>query len=248
MCTSDQLKEPIYKVVRQNLRDVKWVNNAVGGPQWAEDEANRGIQNPGYALTRGAEAAASGYAAATGLGGLLGGAGSAGAAGADAAVAGSATTAQELAAQQAAQQALEQAAQQTAAQAPQGFANTMEAALTDTGYTPSSLLNAFNNPSATTISAMNRGLGTGISQTGLLSSGSSTGKGGLLAGQMGMQLLNAGQQRPQMPMSPPPRGGNMEPLNTPYSQNAFGPGGNSLGGQYLTEEQKRRLRMQQGLL
>jgi hypothetical protein len=70
-----------------------------------------------------------------------------------------------------------------------------------------------------------------------LASGSSTGKGGLLAQQMGMKMLTPQQPPQQMPMARPQGGGQQAPLTNPYGTSA----GNSMG---LTEEQKRRLRAQ----
>lgn len=83
---------------------------------------------------------------------------------------------------------------------------------------------------------------------GLLSSGSSSGKSGILAKQVGMNMLQGQQQPQQRPMAAPPQQGQQEPLRMPYGSPYGTSAGNSLGIQQpLTEEQKRMLRAR-GLL
>lgn len=191
------------------------------GKDWA---ATAAALAAAYA-TMGGSLAAEGGAAGAGADAAAGAGAADAAAGAAGASAAGTATAEELAAQQALAQA-----------APQGLGNTLDASLANTGYTPSSLWNALNNPSATAISAVNNNTGAGISQTGLLGSGSSTGKGaGLLASQLGMKMIQP--QQPQAPMGHPMGGGggSSAPLPQPYGTTA----GNSLG---FTEEQKKRLR------
>jgi hypothetical protein len=248
---------PFYKVAQQDSRNLADFFNKVGF-QKGEDEAKYNVKNPGHAISTAAEYALAGY-----LGSLMaGGEAGAGAAGNAAAPvvdesAGLLMSAGSNAATLAEQQAAEQALQQALQQAPQGLANTMEAGLTDTGYTPSSLLNAFKNPGATAVSAANRALGTSASQTGLLGKltvGSGTdkaakgllngggGKGSNMAQQMGMRML-FDQQQPQMPQSPPPRQGPVEPLPRPYNQGPYGTSsGNSMGMPSMDEEMKKKLR------
>jgi hypothetical protein len=232
---------PFYKVAQFDSRNLLQLGKALGIKP-LEQEASYNVKNPGHAISTAAEYALGGY-----LGSLLGGGEAAGAAApavdesaglAMNAGGAAGTTAGQLASQQAAQQALAQAA-------PQGLANTMEAGLTDTGYTPSSLWNALSNPGASSVSAANRALGTSASQTGLLgnlTSGGSTGKGGMLAQQMALKLMQP-QGQPQQPMGHPSQGGSMAPLANPYGtpqQGPYGtPAGNSIG---FTEEQKKKLR------
>ena len=254
----EEIKRPFYQIAAQDSRNLKQSFNRVGF-DWGEKEADKNIDNPGRAIGKAATSAALWWLGANGAEAAAPAAGAAAGAGAAGSAAGTAAlTAAEIAAEQAAQIAAEEAAKQALSQGGQGIlqtgaqetasqgllqgsvntvpvANTtMEAGLMDTGYTPSSFWNALNNPKASAVSAANRGLGTSMSQTGLLSSGSGTGKGGMLATQMGMKMMAPEQQPP--PQAPPPRQqASPEPLATPY-------GNGLLTHEQMTEEQKRMLR------
>lgn len=67
----DELKELLYKPVKQDSRNLEKLGQAWNIP-WLENEANRNVDNPGRAVGKAAGAAATWY-----LGGLLGGAGGA---------------------------------------------------------------------------------------------------------------------------------------------------------------------------
>jgi hypothetical protein len=216
-------KEPFYKVAKQDSRNLAWLGNAIGW-QGLEDAAKYNVKNPGHAVSTAAEYALGGY-----LGGLLGAGGEAAGAAGEAAVpafegavaSGAATTTEELAAQQAAQQALQQ-----------GGAGIL-------GGAPVTDLSTMGNTVPVKDLSTQAGL---LDKSRLaLSSGSSSGKSGLLAQQLGMKMLQPqGQQQP-MP-APRPQGGSMEPLRSPYGQPYGTSSGNSLG--LLTEEQKKKLRAQ----
>jgi hypothetical protein len=81
----DELKELLYKPVKQDSRNLEKLGQAWNIP-WLESEANRNVDNPGRAVGKAAATAATWY-----LGGLLGS--GAGAAGQGAAVAGNAANA-----------------------------------------------------------------------------------------------------------------------------------------------------------
>lgn len=225
------LKELIYKLVKQDSRNAAKLGNAIGW-DYLEQEGNRNVQNPGRAVGKAAATAATWY-----LGGLMGGAGSAAGEGANAAgnVAGSAATdtASELAKQEAlnsAQYAMQQGMLSSGGlmSGQAGMSGAMESALTDSGYTPSSLMNA---------AKYGPGSGQGMMQTmgnygrGLMGRVSSPGfKEGAardFAFRQGMSMMQPQQQQYTPP--PPPRYQDPGPMISPY----------------MTEEEKRRLMMLQ---
>lgn len=214
---------PLYRLVKQDSRNAAWLGNAIGW-QGLEDEANRNVQNPGRALTKAAISAATWYLGGA-AGGYLGGgsdAANAGAASTDAAESGG--TLALNSAGTAASPYMTQAAQQTAMQYaggidPETAAGAGGMSVAQNGIGPGTLLNQFrgavNNPSS--LLSSNSGL---LSN---LSSGSSSGKAGNLALQMGLKSL--APQQPQGPMPAPPRQQqDNTPLPLPYG------GTNSLVG------------------
>jgi hypothetical protein len=245
------LKDEFYKLVKQDSRNASWLGNAIGW-QGLEDEGKYNTENPGHAVGKAAQTFATMY-----LGGLLGDAAGAGSGAGNAAapvidesaglLMNAGSNAATLAEQQAAEQALQQAMQQSAQNLPQGLANTLEAGTNtgalDTGYTPSSLLNAFKNANSANGTPLQSNLLNYGKQTanGLLNGGG--GKGAGMAQQMGMKML-LNQQQPQQPMAPPPRQqGPVEPLPRPYNQGPYGTSsGNSMGMPSMDEEMKKKLR------
>lgn len=249
-------KEFIYDIVRKDSQNASHLGKALGW-DWLEEEGKRNTKDPSAALRKAAISAATWYA-----GGALGGAGAgAGTAAGEAAAqtaltAGSQMTAEQLsqiAMQEMASEGLSQAAQQGITEAgsgllsnaPQGFANTMEAGLTDSGYTPSSLLNAFKNANATNNTSLTQNLqnygGQKVmeAQNGSLLNrmGSNLGnKKNMAAINAGRNLLTPQPQQQPMPGRPAPQG-QQEPLGTPYGQQQLSQAAR------LTEEQKRMLRM-----
>lgn len=231
----DALKKPLYKILEQDSRIVSQVGRDLNW-DWLKDEGKKVQENPGYGVGKAAATMAALYS-----GGLLGGASGAGA-------------------QTAAGMTPELLASAESSVAPgllQGLGNTtMESALTDTGYTPSSLLNAFKNSAANPLGSSTNALGqnlanygsntaTTLKQTamnnpaGLLSGGGGSNGGKNLAMQAGLKMMQP-PQAPPMPRSPPPQQGPIEPLPSPY-----GPSGNSLGmlgKTQLSEQEKQRLR------
>jgi hypothetical protein len=236
--SSNPIKDPLYWLVKQDSRAAAEVGRGLG-LDFLRDEGKYNQKNPGHAITKAAE-----YAALYGLGDYFLGAGSATEGGMDAVQAGEnvgsmgplAANAAGGATMTAEQLAEQQAMQQLAQQAPQGLGNTMEAGMMDTGYTPSSLWHALNNPNATATSAANRTLGTTLSGGG---GGGSTSK--LMAAQQGLKMMFP--QQPQY--QPPPQRqfqGQQEPLPTMYGRNQ-GPYGTAAGNSVgFTEEQKKKLR------
>lgn len=252
--SSNPLKNPLYWLVKQDSRAASELGRALN-LDYLTEEGKRNQENPGRALTKAAASAATWY-----LGGLMG----AEAAGAGQGVLGAAAegakglTAAEIAAQEAAlasqglmggaAPAIEQGAsmipQGANALAPQGWGtNVMESALTDTGYTPSSLFQAFNNANAANNTSLSQNLAAyGRQGMANLKNGSMFNQA--LASmddpkaRLAMKMLEP-QPQPQAPAAPPPRQGPIEPLPTPY-----GPGGNSMGmdPMRLTEAERQRLR------
>lgn len=242
----DELKELLYKPVKQDSRNFEKLGQAWNIP-WLEQEGNRNVDNPGRAVGKAAGAAATWWLGNGLLGGAAGAAGQAG------------TSAAEIAAKQAAEEAAKQAAmqaamkggEQAAIQIPQGFMNTMEAGMMDTGYTPSSLFQAIKNTGQTTPLQQNL-LNFGKQQMANAQNGSMM--NGLLGNfgdnksaqmmKMGSGLLDGGQQQQPM-MAPPPRQqAPAEPLPSPY-----GPGGNSMNGPppgMTWEEWMKRKQMMMG--
>lgn len=192
-------KEPFYGKAKRDSRFIEDFANKIGW-QGLEDEAKYNQENPGHAIGKAAQYAATWYL----LNGMDAGAAPAAEAALGAGTGAGAETAVDIAAQQAAQQALAQGAGTTVAN------TTVQPGLLDK-----------------------------------LVSGSGTGKGGLLAQQMGMRMLAPQGQQP-MPQPGPRTQGSMEPLRNPYASQQGGPygtaAGNSMG--MLTEEQKRKLRAQ----
>jgi hypothetical protein len=227
-------KEPFYAVAKNDSRNAAWLGNAIGW-QGLEDEGKYNTKNPGHAVTKAAE-----YAAMYYLGGQIGqylGGGSQAAPAAGAVVdesAGLAMNAGTTTAQQAAQQ------------------QAMQAALSS-GDESLGLLGANYSAPVSDLSVMANG-GAPVAdrsvQAGLLdktrlafTSGGNTGKGGQLAAQYGLKMMQPDQQ-PQ-PMAPPPRQqGPMEPLPRSYNSGPYGTSaGNSMGLLTPEEERKRRMMM-----
>lgn len=188
---------------------------------WLEAEAHGNVQNPAKGIGKASTAVASAYAGGA-LGGLLGGAGG----GATSAVPPMAEMGGPMAAQIAQQMGLQsgQAA---------GLMGTMESAMMDTGYTPSSLMNAarYGPESGQTF-----GQTMGNYGQGLMNKAASPGfKQGAqrYALRQGMDMMS-----PQQTQYAPPRQFQQpqEPMRNPYSQQQFDPS-------QLTEEQKMQLRM-----
>lgn len=236
MCDSAQLKEPLYKFVKQDSRNAAWLGNALG-IQALENEGKYNTKNPGHAVGKAAQTAALMY-----LGGALGG-GAAGDAvgGASAGIgAGAEMTAEEIAAQQ--------AMAQLAQQAPQGLANTMESGAPQSGYTPSSLWNALKNANSGTPLSQNllnygKAAGDNAMNGGLLNQLTSGGGSGskMMAAQQGLKMMFPEQQQYRAPPAQAFQG-QQGPLPTMYERNS-GPYGTSAGNSLgFTEEQKRKLR------
>ncbi|HEY6028802.1 MAG TPA: hypothetical protein VIV09_18075, partial [Pseudolabrys sp.] len=111
--------------------------------------------------------------------------------------------------------------------APQGLGNTLDATLQNTGYTPSSLLNAAKNanigngtPLTQNVSNYVQQQGQQLMNGGLLnrvSANLSDPKSGAQM-QLAKSLMTPQQQQP-MPQAPPPRQQQYQPLPTPYSTN-----------------------------
>lgn len=235
---------PLGDLVKQDSRNASWLGNAIGW-QGLEDEGKYNTQNPGHAVTKAAETAATWY-----LGGLLGSSLGAGeTAGSAAATAG--TDAAESAGTLAVNGAGNAVAPYLASGAMEGGSGLTGAGLSQmmangggldpetlmgqggmgvaqNGIGPGSMGSQFqgllNNPSSA-FSANGMPANTFNSFAG----GSGGGKGmSNLAMQMGAKMMTP--QVPQAPMSPPPRGGgDSGSLASPYGNPYGTPAGNSLG-------------------
>lgn len=227
MCTggsSNPLKDPLYWLVKQDSRGAAELGRAIGWDA-LRDEGKYNQKNPGHAITKAAETAATIY-----LGGLMGGGGAESAAGAFAGggaegllSAGGMTA--EKAAEAAALQAAESGAVQGAGMIPQGANALMQApaevfdkslpaiterstnaGLLDRGYAKfADTARGLLSPSTPGVSS---GGGKGASQ---------------LAMNMGMKIMSP-QQAPQQAPAPPLQSSS-QPLNNPYGT----PQGNSMG-------------------
>jgi hypothetical protein len=244
MCDVKHAFERVAQIDSQNLKHLGQDWNL----PWLEQEAAHNEKNPGRAITKAAE-----YAALAYLGGAaFGGSGEAGAAAdASGAAAGAAgDTATTIAEQQAMQQAL-------AAQAPQGFANTLEAGATDTGYTPSTLWNALKNYNSGqgvlgNVANYGKAAGENAMNGGLLnqitSGGGSSQK--TLQAMQGLKMIFPEQQQGRSAQAPPMQGqqGPLPSMNQRSMSHArpmsnVGPYGTSAGNSLgFTEEQKQKLR------
>lgn len=239
MCMED-LRKPIDAMVRFDSDNMEGIARALNW-DWLEEEAKTNQKNPGRAIGK-----AAGYALGSYLGGLgAGGSGAAGGAAGTAAgtaltsglEAGATMTAEELAklaAQEMMAEGLMGTAQGAASQAPslmggmmqqapQGLMNTMEAGMMDTGYTPSSLLNAVKNTGETTPlgqNLMNFGQqqGRNMMSGGMMNQASANmadpQKRQMV--QMGMNMMNPQEPQQPMPMAPPRQQAPQEPLPNPY--------------------------------
>jgi len=237
-------KEPFYKVARQDSRNMAKIGNALGW-DWLEQEGKRNTDNPGRAIGKAAQYAATWY-----LGGPAWGA-----AGSGASAAG--TTAAEEATKVAAEEAAKQAALEMAQQEmlnsaqyagqrgllsvgeqaiPQGVANTMEAGLMDTGYTPSSLWNAlrYGGNSGQSVGKTLANYGTTKFNNAVqgLKNGGGQKFAKRYATQQALGMLNPQPQQRPAPYQPPPQ-------EEYQPQPLYGSGGGIYG---LTEEEKQRLR------
>jgi hypothetical protein len=219
----DELKKPMYGELRMASRLMQSVGNKVGW-QGLEDEAKYNQKNPGHAATKITE-----YALPVLLGAYFGG----GAAGAGAAG--------EAGAGAAGGEAADLAAQQAALQAAQGggMAATDESA----GLLGANYAAPVSDLSINTVPVKEASTQAGLLDKARLGftggNSSTTGKGGLLAQQMGLKMMMPQQQPQRAPMGRPAPQASNEQLHYAYGT----PQGNSLGSP-LTEEQKRKLRAQ----
>lgn len=256
-------KKPFYKVAEQDSKNVAKIGHLLGW-EGLEEEGKRNADNPGRAIGKAAQYAATYY-----LGGLLGGAGEAAGVGAEAATAGTeaATIAAEEAAKQAALEAAKQAGTETAKQGllqtaksagQQGWnsltdgANSLayQAAVPGVGSQQAGLLAQQTGDFGAyglgkTMEAAAGADGLSAWQQAL---GNYGGKAASLAGKNGPDAAKAymksqqisglmNPQQPQMQQPARPMQGQAEPLANPY-----GPGGNSMGLLGLSEEEKKKLR------
>jgi hypothetical protein len=264
----DPITPKLAKAIMKN--DSATVESIAKKWNWnlTEEEAKRNQEKPEEGIAR--------AGVATGLGFLTAGMGNAAQAGAQGANAGTqvagqvAVTAAEKAAEQAAIQAAQEIALQEMLQSaqfagqqgllqgaeqgllgaaeavPQGFANTMEAGLLDTGYTPSSLWNAAKYGPE---SGQSMGQTMGNYAQGKVDYATSPGvKQEARTNYLRRQGTNMMKQdEPQQ--APPPRPYQQQeeqPIQSIYGDGLMGE--DMAGLMYgLTEEEKRRLR-QQGLL
>jgi hypothetical protein len=116
---------------------------------------------------------------------------------------------------------------------PEGLANTMEAALPNTGYTPSTLFNALKNGPGS-----GQGVGQSVSNWAGNMNKSMT-PGNAQMGLMGLNMLSGGQPPPMQP-PPPPRPAPVAQGPSPsiYGQSAP-PGIDPMRWAMMSEEQKR---------
>jgi hypothetical protein len=263
-------KELLYGLVKQDSRNASNVGKALGW-DYLEEEGKRNVKDPSAALRKAAISAATWYLGGA-AGGALGGAegaaggaaGSAGSIAADTALQAGMTAGSEMTAQQLAQLAMQEMANPALAGAEQGLLSaapevakegalmvpqnlTMESGLTDTGYTPSNLYQAFKNASAENNTSLmqnlqNYGGQKAIeAQNGSMMNRMSSNMGNQKSRammNMGKGLLTPQQQQQPMPSRPAPQAP-AEALPTPYGQPSIPPGQLA----HLTEEQKRLLRM-----
>lgn len=254
-------KKPFEQIAGQDSRVAAELGRGLHW-QGLVDEAKHNEQNPGRAMTKATINAALWYLGGE-AGSALGGAGEAGAAAGEGAY--NAMTAEQIAQNLAPVAAGENVGSMggllaagspqgastaglLSASAPQGLANTMESAITDTGYTPSSLGYAVQNANSANGTSLGQNLGnyykdaaTNMQNGSMLNhfmSGASGQQSKQLAMNMGLKMLTPQQPQP-MPQGAPAPQGQQGPLNNPYQNNPYGPGGNSLG---LSEEQKQKLR------
>lgn len=264
----EDLRKPVDQVTTRASQNAKHLGQD-WNIQYLEDEGAKNEKNPGRAYGKAAQAVAAWY-----LGGLLGGSGGAAgssAGGAAASGAGEAagavaeTAAQEMArkaaeealkqellnsAQYASQQGLLSGAGETASQ---GFGNTMEAGLLDTGYTPSNLGYAFKNSSM--LKGGSPSLGQNLQNFGsqrmteaqngaMLNRAMAPGSGARdYAFRQGVNMMQPEEQPRQQsqPFRYEPQ--EQQPI---YGQSGQGgPYGGLMGGEIygqMSEEEKRRLR------
>jgi hypothetical protein len=189
-----------------------------------EQEAHGNVSNPAMGIGKASTAAAASMAGGW-LGNLFGGAGTAGGA-----VPPMAEMGGPIASQVASQMGLQsgQAA---------GLMGTMESALMDSGYTPSSLMNAAKyGPESGQTFGQTMGNWAGNKADTFMTRLQHNPKG-LLSGQRNRFAMNqaADMMTPQQQMQPPPRPMQyqQDPLQNPYGQQ----------DPNLTEEQKMQLRM-----
>ena len=248
----DELKKPLYKIVKQDSRNTAWLGNALGW-QGLEDEANKNVANPGRAVGKAAASAAAWYLGAlAGAGGAdAGAAADTGGAAADAAIpmtgmfanAGGAGI-NSLTQQQLADMAIQAANQQAPASSSLlgNTAGLMKSSLLDPA--PGVTLPGHGIGAAVDSALINNGGGQAASylnsllgRSGVM--GGSAGSKGTQLGLMGLQMM---QPHTPPPQGMPQRAGGQQdqgPLPLPYGS----PAGNSLGTDMpLSEEQKRRLR------
>jgi len=206
------LKRLLYKGVEFDSRNMQKLGNALGW-DWLENEGKSNVSDPSRALRKAALAAASIYAGGA-LGGMFGG--EAGAAAGEG-LGGSAGEAAAAAGMGGGMGA-------AASQIPAGLENTMEYALVNSGYTPSSLMNALQLGGGS-----GQGMGTTLGNyaTNLANTGinrfTSDPMGSLMAGAKGMGQgsmiggMFGGANPPPRPMQAPPMGGGASgPLPEPY--------------------------------
>lgn len=237
-------KKPFYAVAKQDSRNMAKLGNALGW-DWLEQEGKKNVENPGRAVGKAATSALLWYLGGPAWGGGSGAAGSA-----------AGTTAEEaakIAAEEAAKEAAKQEALNSAqyamqegllsgtSQAPQGFANTMEAGLMDTGYVPSNLWQAAKNSGSPggllqNVQSWGKQQATEAGNGSLLNRmGANAGdKRSMFAAQQGMRMMQPKQRHSQPP--PPPQPQEPPPMIQPYGGSG-GPYGGLLG---MSEEEKRR--------
>lgn len=226
-----QPQEIMEELTKRGGRGVQSAGSRMNMP-WLENMGRESVQDPAKTIAKASTAVGSWWLG-NGLGGLMGEAAPAASTAADTAslVAPTAAQTASLTAEQMATMSAEELAKYMASQAPQGFANTMEAGLMDTGYTPSSLLNA---------ARYGPGSGQSFGQTmgnygqGLMGKMTSPGfrqeAARRYAMRQGMDMMT-----PEQPVQAPPQRFQQpqEPLRNPYQTGVE---------QELTEEEKQRLR------
>lgn len=268
MCTggsdSNPLKNPLYWMVKQDSRGASQLGRTLGW-DWLTQEGKTNQDNPGRAITKAAEVAATMYGA-----GLLGGA-EAGAGGVAAdGLAGAASDAGLLTAADASAGGVSaagtglasQAAPVAASMLPEGAANSLGAGpLTNAAY--STMVPGVGSQQAAMLAAQTGDFGApGLGLTMQAASGAQglnpasaylsnlvgrglTGGASAASSAKKAQLALKGYQ--MMQPHPPPMqqarpmmggGGQQAPLPNPYGS----PAGNSLGLSSLTEAQKQQLR------
>lgn len=215
--TSNPLKNPLYWLVKQDSRAASELGRGLGW-DYLRDEGKKNQENPGRAIGKAATVAATWY-----LGGLLGGAGGAGSGGISAsgnAGVGAGNAAGGLSG--AGSGALGSGA---ASAGMAGLEGTMESALANTGYTPSSLLNAIQN-------------GPGSGQ-GMLETMGNYGKGLLSKPQTKRFAMRYGANQ----MMQPQQTQQAQPMQFQQPQEQQQQPIYGFDPSLLTEEEKQRLRM-----